>query len=172
LQEQAIASIDRLTDNEIPSLHGEERRLSKIFASSKLNTRELLNGIRGAPMDRYQDVYPSSALLRSFDVVRPRAGDLMTLEYFEAEPGRMPDRAFAQHHILLNLNPVPHRVENWRSTGRRDFTFSQNEVVITPAGTINGWHWHAKSKVIEPPWDCRRPFGFSYAAMGTSSSLA
>lgn len=97
---------------------------------------------------RYQDTYPSDALLRSFDVVRPRAGDLMTLEYFEAEPAAMPRRAYAQHHVLLNLNPVAHRVENWRSSGYRDFMFAENEVVVTPAGSENGWHWHAKSKVI------------------------
>lgn len=97
---------------------------------------------------RYQDVYPSEALLRSYDVVRPRAGDLMTLEYFEAEPAAMPRRSFAQHHVLLNLNPIPHRVENWRSSGYRDFTLAENEVVVTPAGSENGWHWHARSRVI------------------------
>lgn len=117
-------------------------------------------------MDRYQDVYPSSALLRSFDVVRPRAGELMTLEYFEAEPGRMPDRAFAQHHVLLNLNPVPHRVENWRSSGYRDFVFSENEVVITPAGMINGWHWHARSRVIVVTLEPARLASFVRSELG------
>ena len=29
-----------------------------------------------------------------------------------------------------------------------------------------------KQKPCEPPRDCRRPFGLSYAAMGTSSSMA
>jgi AraC family transcriptional regulator len=117
-------------------------------------------------MERYQDVYPSDALLRSFDVVRPRAGDLMTLEYFEADPGRMPDQAFAQHHILLNLNPVAHRVENWRSIGHRDFIFLQNEVVITPAGTINGWHWHAKSQVIVVTLEPDRLASFVQSELG------
>ncbi|MBL0924002.1 MAG: helix-turn-helix transcriptional regulator [Sphingomonadaceae bacterium] len=99
-------------------------------------------------MPSYQDIYPSEALLRSFDVVRPRAGDLLNLEYFEAEPADMPTLVFDQHHILLNLNPQPHDVENWRDGAHRKFTFRQNEVVITPAGMESGWRWHARSKVI------------------------
>jgi AraC family transcriptional regulator len=99
-------------------------------------------------MARYQDIYPSEALLRSFDVVRPRAADLMTLEYFEAPAAEMPTQAFTQHHILLNLNPVPHRVENWRDGVHRDFVFGPGEIVITPAGMISGWRWHATSQVI------------------------
>jgi AraC family transcriptional regulator len=99
-------------------------------------------------MTTYQDIYPSEALLRSFDVVRPRARDLLNLEYFEAAPADMPTLIFDQHHILLNLNPVPHRVENWRGGVHRDFTFLQNEVVVTPAGMESGWRWHAQSKVV------------------------
>ena len=30
---------------------------------------------------RYQDAYPSDALLRSFDVVRPRAAELLEISY-------------------------------------------------------------------------------------------
>lgn len=66
---------------------------------------------------RYQDVYPSSPLVRSNDRVRPLASELLALEYFEAEPGEMPTEVFAQHHILINLRDEPHRVENWRSGG-------------------------------------------------------
>lgn len=115
---------------------------------------------------RYQDVYPSEALLRSFDVVRPRAGDLMTLEYFEAAPGAMPRRAFAQHHVLLNLNPVAHRVENWRSSGYRDFMLAENEVVVTPAGLENGWCWHAPSRVIVVTLEPERLARFVQSELG------
>jgi len=40
------------------------------------------------------------------------ASELLTLEYFEAEPGAMPVEAFQQHLILLNLREEPQRVEN------------------------------------------------------------
>jgi AraC family transcriptional regulator len=101
-----------------------------------------------ASAHRYQEVYPSDALLRSFDVVRPRAGELLNLEYFEAEPASMPTEVFSQHHLLLNLQTKAHRVENWRGTEHRDFIYRLNEIVITPAGIRSGWRWHAKSKVI------------------------
>ncbi|MDX2210989.1 MAG: AraC family transcriptional regulator [Sphingopyxis sp.] len=99
-------------------------------------------------MARYQDIYPSEPLLRSHDPARPRAGDLLELGYFEAEPADMPTLVFADHHILINLNPVPHRVENWRGGVHRDFTYLEHQVVVTPAGVESGWRWHAKSRVI------------------------
>jgi AraC family transcriptional regulator len=96
----------------------------------------------------YQEVYPSAALLRSFDVVRPRATDLVKLEYFEAEPSRMPHEVFSQHHLLLNLRETPMRVENWRDSYHRDFVYRRDEIVLTPAGIRSGWHWHDRSRVI------------------------
>ncbi|MEM7626299.1 MAG: helix-turn-helix transcriptional regulator [Planctomycetota bacterium] len=99
-------------------------------------------------MAKYQDIYPTEPLLRSQDAARPLAADLLNLEYFEAEPGAMPTRVFDQHHVLLNLNDEPHRVENWRGGEHRDFTFCKNEVVVTPAGLESGWRWHIRSKVI------------------------
>jgi AraC family transcriptional regulator len=96
----------------------------------------------------YQDVYPSEAILRSFDIVRPRAAELLNLEYFEAEPARMPHEVFSQHHLLLNMRDTPMRVENWRDTTHRDFTYLPGEIVLTPAGIRSGWHWHERSKVI------------------------
>lgn len=99
-------------------------------------------------MPRYQDIYPEDALLRSHDLPRIRALDLLTLEYFEAEPGTMPTEVFDQHHILINLKEEPHRVENWRDGVHRDFTYLKDEIIITPAGVESGWKWHAKSKVI------------------------
>lgn len=97
---------------------------------------------------RYQDVYPSEALLRSFDLVRPRAAELLNLEFFEAEPAGMPTEVFAQHHLLLNLREADHRVENWRDGAHRDFIYRLHEIVLTPAGVRSGWYWHARSKVI------------------------
>jgi AraC family transcriptional regulator len=97
---------------------------------------------------RYADVYPSEALLRSFDVLRPRAADLLNLEFFEAEPAGMQEAVFDQHHLLLNLNEREHRVENRRDGTLRDFTYRLHEIVLTPAGIRSGWYWHARSKVI------------------------
>jgi AraC family transcriptional regulator len=115
---------------------------------------------------RYQDTYPSDALLRSFDIVRLRAGDLMSLEYFEAEPASMPMQAYDQHHILLNVNPRSERVENWRETGHRDFVYALDEVVVTPAGQLNGWRWHARSKVIVVTLEPARLATFAQTELG------
>lgn len=97
---------------------------------------------------KYQDVYPSEPVLRSRDAVRPRAAELIDVEYFEAEPDRMPTEVFDQHHVLFNLKDEPHRVENWRDGRHRDFTYRKNEVVVTPAGVESGWRWHAPSKCV------------------------
>ncbi len=98
--------------------------------------------------NRYQDIYPSPPLLDSARLTRPSAADLLTLEYFEAEPGEMPAQVFSQHHVLLNLREEPHRVENFRDGEHRDFQFHHHEIVVTPAGMRSGWRWHARSKVI------------------------
>ena len=103
---------------------------------------------RMAKSQRYQDIYPSEPLLRSSEVARASAADLLSLEYFEAEPDMMPRRVYEQHHILLNLLEQPQRVENWRDGELRDFIYQCNEVVVTPAGVESGWRWHVKSKVI------------------------
>lgn len=86
--------------------------------------------------------------MNSHGLERPSAGELLTLEYFEAEPGEMPYAAFPQHHILINLCESPHRVENRRAEEHRDFIFQRDEIIVTPAGVPSGWKWHAKSKVI------------------------
>lgn len=99
-------------------------------------------------MPRYQDIYPSNPLLRSGEIVSPRAADVLELEYFEAEPDTMPTLVFDEHHILFNLRDEPQRVENWRDGQHRDFIFKRNELVITPAGLESGWRWHGKSKCI------------------------
>lgn len=100
-------------------------------------------------MTKYQEIYPSEPLLASQQIKEvSKQSDLLTLEYFEAEPGSMPIQVFEQHHILVNLNPNPHRVENWRESKHNDYTLLENEIVVTPAGMKNGWRWYAKSKVI------------------------
>jgi AraC family transcriptional regulator len=115
---------------------------------------------------RYQEIYPSEALLRSFDVIRPRAAELLNLEYFEAEPDRMPTAVFEQHHILLNLQEKPHRLENWRNGVHRDFIYNLHEIIITPAGVESGWQWHARSKVMVVTIDPQRLGHFVKSELG------
>ncbi|MEM8883328.1 MAG: AraC family transcriptional regulator [Planctomycetota bacterium] len=115
---------------------------------------------------RYQDVYPSAPLLKSDGQIGPLASELLTLEYFESDPGEMETSVFAQHHILLNLNENPHRVENWRDGAYRDFIFRPDEVVVTPAGMRSGWRWHARSKVIVVTLDPERFGEFARNAVG------
>lgn len=116
--------------------------------------------------NRYQDIYPTSPLLRSSDVVRPRAADLMSLDYFQAEPDTMPAKVFAEHHVLINLKNEPHRVENWRDGEHRDFTFRRDEVVVTPAGVESGWRWHAKSECIVVTIDPKKLERFTQHELG------
>ena len=99
-------------------------------------------------MSKYQDIYPCEPLIQSIDLVRPTAADLLTLEYFEAEPASMPTDRYEQHHIILNLRDEPHRLENWRNGEHRDFVYHKNEIIVTPAGVESGWKWHIKSKCI------------------------
>ena len=99
-------------------------------------------------MSNYQDIYPCEPLIQSIDLVRPTAADLLTLEYFEAEPASMPTDRYSQHHIILNLKDEPHRLENWRDGEHRDFTYHKNEIIVTPAGVESGWKWHVKTKCI------------------------
>ena len=115
---------------------------------------------------RYEDIYPSEPLLRGQDVLRPRAADLLNLEYFEAEPAGMPTEIFEQHHLLLNYQENPHRVENWRDGEHRDFTYYLNEIVLTPAGIESGWYWHAKSHCIVVTLDPHRLSTFAETELG------
>ena len=99
-------------------------------------------------MPKYQDIYPSEPLIQSTDLVRLTAAELLTLEYFEAEPAAMPTDRYEQHHIILNLKEEPHRLENWRDGEHRDFIYHKNEIIVTPAGVESGWRWHVKTKCI------------------------
>ena len=115
---------------------------------------------------KYQDIYPTLPFLDSAKTARTSAADLLTLEYFEAEPGAMPTQVFDQHHILLNLNDESHRVENWRDGEHRDFTYRKHEIIVTPAGIESGWQWYAKSKVIVVTLDPAKFERFAQAEVG------
>lgn len=65
-------------------------------------------------MKTCQEIYPSPPLLRSAEKARPRAADLLSLDYFEADPDAMPAEVFSQHRTLINLGDAPQRLENWR----------------------------------------------------------
>ena len=97
---------------------------------------------------KYEDIYPSEPLLNSDATQRASAAALMSVRYFQAEPDQMPEDVFAEHHVLLNLQAVSHRVKNWRDGELRDFTFCKDEVIVTPAGIRSGWQWYGKSDVI------------------------
>ncbi len=115
---------------------------------------------------RYQDIYPTEPIVDSAALARPSAADLLTLEYFEAEPATMPRERFAQHHVLLNLREDPQRVENWRDGEHRDFTYNKDEIIVTPAGMESGWRWHVRSKVIVITLDPARLERFAQTELG------
>lgn len=113
----------------------------------------------------YQDVFPE-AQISSVEQIGQKASDLLMLDFFESEPGEMPYQSYDQHHILLNLRTEPHRVENWRDGEHRDFTYHQNEIIVTPAGVKSGWKWHAKSKVIVITLEPEKLEKFAQAELG------
>ena len=115
---------------------------------------------------RYEDIYPSLPLLNSDEMAHTSAAALMSVRYFQAEPDTMPEEIFAEHHVLLNLNETPHRVQNIRDGEMRDFTFHKDEIIVTPAGTRSGWRWFAKSDVIVVTLDPARVESFARTELG------
>ena len=115
---------------------------------------------------RYRDIYPSAPLLNSDELQHPSAAALMSVQYFQAEPDTMPEEIFSEHHILLNLQDRPHRVQNWRDGELRDFTFHKDEIIVTPAGIRSGWRWHAKSDVIVITLDPEKVEKFAQSELG------
>ena len=99
-------------------------------------------------MARYQDSYPSKPSLRSVDVLPVRAAQVLTVEYFEIPPARMPEDTYVQHHILLNLKSEPMLVEHWRNGAYQRFSFEKGCIVVTPAGMRIGWEWHDSANTI------------------------
>ena len=115
---------------------------------------------------KYSDIYPSEPLLNSEMMARPSAAALMSVRYFQAEPGRMPEEVFEEHHVLLNLNANAHRVQNWRDGERRDFTFRKDEIIVTPAGMRSGWRWYDTSDVIVITLDPAKVQQFAQTELG------
>ena len=44
----------------------------------------------------------------------------------------MPEEVFAEHHILLNLCDMPHRVQNRRDGEMLDCTIRKHDIIVTP----------------------------------------
>ncbi len=97
---------------------------------------------------RYEEIYPSLPLLNSDAQEHTSAAALMSVRYFQAAPDSMPEDVFAEHHVLLNLQTKPHRVQNTCNGKLHDFTFHKDEIVVTPAGMRSGWRWFDTSDVI------------------------
>ena len=79
---------------------------------------------------RYEEIYPSLPLLNSDEKEHPSAAALMSVRYFQAEPDTMPEEVFSEHHVLLNLQENPHRVQNRRDGEMRDFTLRQSNITL------------------------------------------
>jgi AraC family transcriptional regulator len=97
---------------------------------------------------RYRDIYPSLPLLDSEGIEHVSAAQLMSVQYFQAPPDTMPEDVFDEHHLLLNLKDAPHRLQNRRDGALRDFTYTKNDIILTPAGIRSGWRWFETSDVI------------------------
>ena len=115
---------------------------------------------------RYVDIYPSEPMLNSDAMKHVSAAALMSVRYFQAEPGTMPEEVFAEHHVLLNLSGTPHRVQNRRDGALRDFTFYKDEIIVTPAGVRSGWRWFGTSDVIVVTLEPKRVEKFAQVELG------
>ena len=115
---------------------------------------------------RYKDVYPSMPLLNSDDLEHPSAAALMSVQYFQAPPGTMPEEVFSEHHVLLNLREEPHHVHNMRDGVLRDFMFHKDEIIVTPAGVRSGWRWFETSDVIVVTLDPEKVERFAQIELG------
>lgn len=115
---------------------------------------------------RYKEIYPSLPLLNSDAHEHISAATLMSVRYFQAPPDQMPEDVFAEHHILLNLQEQPHRVQNIRDGEMHDFTFHKNEIVVTPAGMRSGWRWFETSDVIVVTLDPAKVEKFAQTELG------
>lgn len=115
---------------------------------------------------RYQEIYPSGPLLNSDEMAHPSAACLISLRYFQAAPASMPEDVFAEHHVLLNLHKVAHRVQNMRDGELRDFTFHLHDIIVTPAGMRSGWRWFSTSDVIVITLDPDKVGRFAQSELG------
>ncbi|GAB5415298.1 MAG: hypothetical protein Cons2KO_29010 [Congregibacter sp.] len=115
---------------------------------------------------RYEDIYPSLPLLNSEEHEHASAAALMSVRYFQAEPGTMTEDVFAEHHVLLNLQDEPNRVQNRRDGKMRDFMIRKHDCIITPAGVRSGWRWFGKSDVIIVTLDPQKVERFAQLELG------
>ena len=115
---------------------------------------------------RYAEIYPSSPLLNSEEMQHACAAALMSVRYFQAEPGTMPEDVFAEHHVLLNYNTVPLRVQNWRDGTLQDFKVNIHDIMVTPAGMRSGWRWFGRSDVIVVTLDPDKVEKFAQMELG------
>lgn len=90
----------------------------------------------------------------------------MSVRYFQAPPDAMPEDVFVEHRVLLNLKEEPHRLVNKRDGEVRDFTFSKNDIIVTPAGMRSGLRWFAQSDVIVITLDPARVQRFAETELG------
>lgn len=82
------------------------------------------------------------------DRLRPRAGDLVTLEPPETLERLAPTAVLDRHHVLVNTRPAPHRVENWRDGRHHVHTIRRHDVTVAPAGRECGWRWRGRARCI------------------------
>lgn len=115
---------------------------------------------------RYADIYPSLPLLNSEEMTHVSAAALMSVRYFQAEPDTMPEEIFAEHHILLNFNETPLRVQNRREGVLRDFEVIRDDIMVTPAGLRSGWRWFGRSDVIVVTLDPAKVEAFASRELG------
>lgn len=99
-------------------------------------------------MSRYRDIYPEDPLLTNESLKGNLATELLTLNYFEADPAEMPYQVYDEHHIMINLREKPQHVHNLRNDQLHDYMLKQYEIAVTPAGVKNSWKWFEKTRVI------------------------
>lgn len=90
----------------------------------------------------------------------------MSVRYFQAEPDTMPEDVFAEHHVLLNFNQEPLRVQNRRDGQLRDLEVVANDIIVTPAGMRSGWRWFGRSDVIVVTLDPANVEKFALVELG------
>ena len=114
----------------------------------------------------YAEVFPTSPILNSEDMTHISAAALMSVRYFQAEPDTMPEEVFSEHHVLLNFNAHPMRVQNKRNGELRDFEVICDDIILTPAGMRSGWRWFGRSDVIVITLDPVRVEKFALTELG------
>ena len=119
-------------------------------------------------MARYRDNCPLRPLYDNSTLARRSAAELMTFEYFAAVPGTLEPDVYERHHILINVEDRPIRIETWRQGEHREFLFGGHQLMVTPAGMEAGWRWHTASDVITVTLEPERLRRFAEAELGVA----